>query len=353
MRLTFLSLVLVICGTAAGLEAAPSGSQSTHRVRKGETAAAIARVHGLNLKQLASLNPKANLKRLSVGQRLAVILPARSGRPRPEGTDAPVEPQPTVETIQAQVVALPSLPGTPGLGPTTLVHLERVMPAATKLANPLSETGSVQPDAKALSGSLLALQLQPVLPPLVDPAPTLSDAVGFEPMDPAHLDLLWPVETRTVSSAWGPRIRTKVVKLKPKKSQLRKRIRVRYQGTHKGIDLNAPLGSDVFAAADGRVVQVSRSKGFGNLVILDHGNGVTTVYAHNRANYVREGDIVRRGQKIAEVGRTGNATGCHVHFELRVDGQPRNPLACLNDLEEIPEELVALNTLVGRGASRH
>jgi murein DD-endopeptidase MepM/ murein hydrolase activator NlpD len=74
---------------------------------------------------------------------------------------------------------------------------------------------------------------------------------------------------------------------------------------------------------------------------------VVTLYAHHRANFVQSVDIVRRGQKIAEVGRTGNATGPHLHFELRLTGQHKNPLPFLNEAEEIPAELVAQNARVG------
>ena len=85
---------------------------------------------------------------------------------------------------------------------------------------------------------------------------------------------------------------------------------------------------------------------------MDHGNGVSTVYAHHKLNLVREGDIVRRGQKIAEVGRTGNSTGPHLHFELRIDGLQRNPLPLLNDVEEIPAETAAQNATLGSNSTR-
>jgi murein DD-endopeptidase MepM/ murein hydrolase activator NlpD len=166
----------------------------------------------------------------------------------------------------------------------------------------------------------------------------------FSPADPAHLDLLWPVETRTISSAWGPRMRTRVVRAKNQRKK-----RVRYRGRHKGVDLNAPKGTAVFAALDGEVIFSGRHKQYGNYVVLDHGNGVVTLYAHHQLNLVQIGDIVRRGQKIAEVGRTGNATGPHLHFELKIDGVQQNPLPVLNDEEEIPEEMASQNALVGAG----
>ena len=94
---------------------------------------------------------------------------------------------------------------------------------------------------------------------------------------------------------------------------------------------------------DGEIVAVGRHRQYGFYVVVDHGNGVSTLYAHNKANYVQEGDIVRRGQKIGEVGRTGNATGAHLHFELRLRGNRVNPLPLLNDVEEVSGELLAQN----------
>jgi murein DD-endopeptidase MepM/ murein hydrolase activator NlpD len=163
----------------------------------------------------------------------------------------------------------------------------------------------------------------------------------FEPADRASLDLLWPVQTRTISSAWGPRIRTKVVRVRVSKRS-RKVLR-RFMGTHKGVDLSSPMGKDIFAALDGEVVASGTQKGYGNYVALDHGNGVVTYYAHCNRNFVRVGEIVHRGQKIAEVGRTGNATGPHVHFELRLDGVAQNPLPFMNDMDEIPADMIAQN----------
>ena len=123
----------------------------------------------------------------------------------------------------------------------------------------------------------------------------------------------------------------------------RRKKRVHYRSRHKGIDLPAPMHTDIYAAMDGIVVYAGKARGYGNLVTVDHGNGVSTVYGHESVTLVHEGDIVHRGEKIAEVGRAGNATGPHLHFELRVDGVQRNPLPVLDDTEEVPGELAARN----------
>lgn len=96
---------------------------------------------------------------------------------------------------------------------------------------------------------------------------------------------------------------------------------------HGGVDFPVPLGSDVFSAADGTVTTVRRlDYSYGYYIIIDHGNGVSTLYAHNSELLVREGQTVHRGDKIALSGSTGNSTGPHCHFEVRVAGNRDNPL---------------------------
>jgi murein DD-endopeptidase MepM/ murein hydrolase activator NlpD len=95
---------------------------------------------------------------------------------------------------------------------------------------------------------------------------------------------------------------------------------------HAGIDLDAARGTPVRAAQAGRVVLSGWQRGYGNLVILDHGDGYETVYAHHRRNRIHEGEWVAKGGVIAEVGSSGNATAPHLHFEVRRAGEPEEPL---------------------------
>jgi murein DD-endopeptidase MepM/ murein hydrolase activator NlpD len=108
-------------------------------------------------------------------------------------------------------------------------------------------------------------------------------------------------------------------------------INQRYWGGHGGIDLGAWTGAPVKAADGGYVALATGgwNAGYGNHVIIDHGNGFVTLYAHLNSIYVKPGESVVAGQQIGSVGNTGNSTGPHLHFEIRYQGVPRNPLSYL------------------------
>jgi murein DD-endopeptidase MepM/ murein hydrolase activator NlpD len=128
--------------------------------------------------------------------------------------------------------------------------------------------------------------------------------------------VLWPVPDRkVVGDGFGYRI--------DPIRQVRK--------LHKGIDIPAPRGTTIVAAEDGVVLIASQVSGYGNTVVIDHGGGLWTWYGHIRLGgiFVQEGEKVKRGQKIAEVGSTGESTGNHLHFEVRINQQAVNPLPYL------------------------
>ncbi len=98
---------------------------------------------------------------------------------------------------------------------------------------------------------------------------------------------------------------------------------------HDGVDLAAPIGTPIYAVLSGRVAFADSFGGYGKLVVLIHPDGKTSHYAHCRSINVRVGDLVKRGELLARVGRTGAATGPHLHFEFREHGIPLNPSSIL------------------------
>ncbi|MEI2416907.1 M23 family metallopeptidase [Orrella sp. JC864] len=94
---------------------------------------------------------------------------------------------------------------------------------------------------------------------------------------------------------------------------------------HEGLDFAAPPGTPILAASGGVVIEAKYQLGYGNMVEIDHGGGLVTRYAHAQRLLVKQGDVVERGQRIALVGSSGRSTGPHLHFEVRLAGQPLDP----------------------------
>ena len=114
--------------------------------------------------------------------------------------------------------------------------------------------------------------------------------------------------------------------INPTSGKLSSRFGIRNGSRHSGLDIAAPTGTPIYAAASGTVVAAGNSgSGYGNLVIISHGNGVQTYYAHCSAIYVSAGATITQGQHIAAIGSTGRSTGPHLHFEVRLNGVAQNP----------------------------
>jgi murein DD-endopeptidase MepM/ murein hydrolase activator NlpD len=371
MRHALLTLMIIAMPAMAGTHSArrhggkahTAASASVHTVRKGETAGKVALANGLSLAQLQALNPGRNLAKLSVGAKLNTGKAAQpriasrkteAEEPSAGGTAVLAKGETLYALAKANGVSLQDLlAANPSLNPRRVrAGTELQLPGQSIARTTLKDEGSERvaalpaiPDDETASG----LAGLPAIPSTVAPVareaslipsgePGADPLLPFRPADPDHLDLLWPVETRSISSYWGPRTRTRVIRVKN-----RRKKRIHYRGRHKGIDLPAPMHTDIYAALDGVVVFSGKARGYGNLVTINHGNGVSTVYGHESVTLVHEGDIVHRGEKIAEVGRAGNATGPHLHFELRLNGVQQNPLPVLDDTEEIPGDLAARN----------
>lgn len=141
------------------------------------------------------------------------------------------------------------------------------------------------------------------------PAPPPTARLGPAVPPDSSADFLWPVDGGTFLRPFGEK---------------------RWHHTHAGIDIRGDRGKYILAARDGVVAFCGRTKtGYGTMVVLDHGDGVQTLYAHAQAVLVKSGEAVRRGQPIALVGRTGNATTEHCHFEIRLENRAVDPMTYL------------------------
>lgn len=130
---------------------------------------------------------------------------------------------------------------------------------------------------------------------------------------PISKDFRWPTTSRHISSSFGYRLHPifKVTKF------------------HSGIDITAHIGEEVYASKDGTVVFSGWNGGYGNCIVVDHGNGVSTLYAHLSAMSVSKNIKVSKGNVIGKIGSTGCSSGPHLHFEILVNGTAKNPLSYL------------------------
>jgi lipoprotein NlpD len=138
---------------------------------------------------------------------------------------------------------------------------------------------------------------------MITPARARDDRPVAAELPADRSPFIWPVEG-SVASTFGPRGETH----------------------HDGVDIAAPVGTPVRAARGGRVLYSDELRGYGNLLIIDHGEGYATVYAHNHANRVATGAVVQQGEQVAEVGQSGDSAEPSLHFEVRKDNVARNPV---------------------------
>ena len=144
-----------------------------------------------------------------------------------------------------------------------------------------------------------------------EPAPDKSGAPPV--LEPERERLLWPVNG-TINSGFGPR----------------------GSSFHDGIDIAAPEGTPIRSVDRGEVIYADQLRGYGNIVIIRHADGLVSVYAHNETNLVRQGQTVSRGETIARVGSTGRVSGPHLHFEIRKNNAAQDPLRFLPQLCCLP-----------------
>jgi murein DD-endopeptidase MepM/ murein hydrolase activator NlpD len=157
----------------------------------------------------------------------------------------------------------------------------------------------------------------------------MAMANGLERVSDTNMDWLTAVETRLFDQKMQTALQPTEKPVKDVMVGSRFGFRIDpftgEKAMHTGLDFPAEVGTPILAAAGGVVIVQEYHAAYGNMVEIDHGNDLITRYAHASATFVKKGDIVKRGQKIAAVGSTGRSTGPHLHFEVWVSGVPQDP----------------------------
>lgn len=194
----------------------------------------------------------------------------------------------------------------------TPVSEKLVYAAPYSYIQPTAQTITHEP---ALMGLTARTTLLPFLPPQIqDPNPAetheaeLQSTEVEEPTEEGLLSFITPVNNPRISSSFG----------------------MRGGRMHQGIDYAVPNGTPIMAAEKGTVTYSGWESGYGNFVIIDHGDGIQSRYGHASKLLVKEGESVDQGQTIALVGSTGHSTGPHLHFEVMTQQKHRNPIAYVN-----------------------
>jgi murein DD-endopeptidase MepM/ murein hydrolase activator NlpD len=270
------AIVFVQPGFAAGTDSTPQ----LHTVQAGETLWSIGRMHGLTPESLARANGLPSLDRLRIGQRLVIPAPSQTPPPaaRPEPASASVHVVQTGDTLW------------------TIARRHDLTVDRLVALNGLTDADRLQ-----LGQTLLLTQQSGT------PQAARNSSPRPSPRQAARLPrLIWP-SRGIITSRFG----------------------YRWGRHHHGIDISAPVGTPIAAALDGTVQFAGWMSGYGRLVILDHGGGLTTYYGHASQILVKVGNRVKQGQLIARVGATGEVTGPNLHFEVRKNKVPLDPLTFL------------------------
>lgn len=192
-----------------------------------------------------------------------------------------------------------------GFGEARHVQFPQSVLAMAAQSNPALDSG--------YHASLYAFNLLKVTALKGTPETLSPNAFSSALADRATVPSIWPVRG-SVTAGFGERIDP-----------------LNGEGAfHSGMDIAAPTGTDVIASADGMVLSAGPESGYGNAILLDHGNGLTTKYGHLSKVYVVVGQDVKRGQVIGAVGSTGRTTGPHLHYEVHIQDTPVNPATYLH-----------------------
>ncbi|ABR50827.1 peptidase M23B [Alkaliphilus metalliredigens QYMF] len=269
------ALNLIITGT---------DEEKIHEVQSGESAWTIAGKYDLSVSDIEKANPEINSERLQIGQEISLIIP---------------KPYINVRTLE-------------------FIVQKEIIPFDTEY----EKTSSLyEGDRKiTIQGVEGEKEVQAYI--VRENGIEIDKEILYE-------EILLEPKMRVIAEGTEPRPRTVAtgVFANPTRGRLTSGFGTRWGRRHEGIDVAGPTGTAVNAADAGLVSFAGYNGAYGNLVIINHENGYQTYYAHNSSLLVKKGDRVYKGEQIAKMGSTGRSTGPHLHFEVRKNGSPVNPLS--------------------------
>jgi murein DD-endopeptidase MepM/ murein hydrolase activator NlpD len=306
--------------------AEPEVVRGVHRVEKGDTWFHIARAYGLTADELAKANGLEVTTPLTVGMQLTIPGPVESSAGATASGEHPTtEPAGPPPGAKAWETAVEPRAGQP---------LPAELLRAFEAGNMPAVEGPVPPELARAFDHPTEPMPHPVTPPAPPPPAEKSTAVSASigPPPPGA-----PANQRPSATAGRPPLGARPTAATalagtlqwPLRGVLYARFGKKGREPHDGIDLAAPAGTPVKTAGEGVVLFAGPQSGYGLIVVVGHERGLVTVYAHSRDLRVRTGQSVRPGQVIATVGESGKTSGPHLHFEVRVDGEPVDPVRFL------------------------
>jgi len=310
---------------ATPTHAEPEVLRGVHRVAKGETLFHIARSYGLSAEELASANGLDVSAPLVVGMELLV----------PGVVEASAGPTVPAEHPPAQATRPPVAKAW-----ETAVEPRAGQPLPPELLRAF-DSGSKAPAEVPLPADLVRAFDHPTAPvarlapsppataPVSEKSAAVSASIGPAPAAEANVPRPPAVAGRMAVSPRPSMASASGVLQWPLRGVLYARFGKKGREPHAGIDLAAPAGTPVRTAGEGVVLFAGPQSGYGLIVVVGHEKGLVTVYAHSRDLRVRTGQTVRPGQVIATVGESGKTSGPHLHFEVRVEGEPVDPMRFL------------------------
>ena len=281
---------------------APARPARTYTIQDGDNLWSISQRHDVDMEALAAANRLALTAPLKLGTVLTI--PSDSVQTKPVAA-APAKPARATRPVAVRG--------------STVTHVVRSGETLWEIAKEyetsvevLSELNDLGDSDKLTPGQRLAVSGRRAVPRYRQIPPAAN-----RPARPSEPEPDASMLKRVEGLSW------------PSRGTLTSRFGWRYRRHHNGIDVAAPWGTPIHAARDGMVVFAGWFSGYGQVVFVAHGDGVVTVYGHASKLLVNVGDQVKQGQVIANVGCTGACTGVHLHFEVRVDDRPVDPLKFL------------------------